>query len=265
MATFRTHALSLEQDIMMLSKLHPMMHVLYSHIGSKVIKLHDDLWIGLVYTIMGQQLSNKALAKIISKVPDELIASPQSLKHAIEQQLHEAQQDKKDHVDNKVLKEQSNDLSTQMHDSKPTQMVSRALPFSQAKLSSMLELCERFISKELSEDSLRGMSTDHRHAALICIKGIGPWSLQMMDMFIFNDKDVFASGDLGVIQALYAIEGKERNPKASKKELESFVAPYAKHFSPYGTCATVYLWHFNTLPQQAQEKIQYEYRQLRKR
>lgn len=249
----------------MLSKKHPMMHVLYSHIGNKVIKLHDDLWKGLIYTIMGQQLSNKALAKIISKVSDELIASPQSLKHAIEQQLHKDHQDNKDHEGNKALKEQANDQSTQMLASKPTQMVSRALPFSQAKLSSMLDLCERFISKELSEDSLRGMTKDHRHAALICIKGIGPWSLQMIDMFIFKDKDVFASGDLGVIQALYAIEGKERNTKARKKELESFVAPYAQHFSPYGTCATVYLWHFNTLPQQAKDKIQDEYRQLTKR
>lgn len=265
MATFRTHALSLEQDMMKLSRQHPMMHVLYSHIGSKVIKLHDDLWKGLIYTIMGQQLSNKALAKIISKVSDELIASPQRLKQAIEQQLHKVQQDKKDYEGNNSLKEQPNYLNTQMLASNQTQMVTRALPFSHSKLSSMLELCERFISKELSEDSLRGMSKDHRHAALIRIKGIGPWSLQMMDMFIFNDQDVFASGDLGVIQALYAIEGKERNPKASKKELESFVAPYAKHFSPYGTCATVYLWHFNTLPQQAQEKIQDEYRQLRKR
>lgn len=265
MATFKTHAFSLEQDMVILAKQHPMMHVLYSHIGNKVIRLHDDLWKGLIYTIMGQQLSNKALAKIISKVPDELIASPQSLKLAIEQQLHKDRHDKKDHEGNKALKEQANDLSSQMLASKPTQNESRALPFSQAKLSSMLELCERFISKKLSEDSLRIMSKELRHAALICIKGIGPWSLQMMDLFIFNDQDVFASGDLGVIQALYAIEGKERNPKASKKELESFVAPYAQHFSPYGTCATVYLWHFNTLSKQAQNKIQYEYRQLRNR
>lgn len=246
MATFRTHTQSLEQDMQMLAKQHPMMRVLYSHIGAKSIDIHDDLWKGLIYIIMGQQLSNKAFAKIVSKVPDELIASPQILKRAIEQQWCE--------VIVPCLQE--------LHQ-EPIQKASMALPFSQSKLSSMLKLCDKFICNVLNEDILRSMSTEQRHVALGSIKGIGPWSLQMMDIFIFNEKDVFASGDLEVIQALYALEGKERKPKASKKEQESFIAPYSKLFSPYGTCATAYMWHFNSLPEQEQASIKAEYKQLK--
>ena len=73
---------------------------------------------------------------------------------------------------------------------------------------------------------------------LVALRGVGPWTAEMVLIFSLLRPDVFPLGDIGVIRAverLYA-EG-ERLPVER-------VAEIGAGWSPYRTVATWYLWRF---------------------
>ena len=75
-----------------------------------------------------------------------------------------------------------------------------------------------------------------REKELLKIFGIGPWSVDMFEMFCIRNKDIFSYGDAALRQAMAQL--KMVNNSASKVEYEE----YATKWSPYKTHACLHLW-----------------------
>jgi len=71
---------------------------------------------------------------------------------------------------------------------------------------------------------------------LLAIKGIGPWTVDMLLMFGFGRTDVLPVGDLGLRMGVRALYGLKEPPKPA--ELEALAEPWR----PYRSIATWYVW-----------------------
>ena len=86
---------------------------------------------------------------------------------------------------------------------------------------------------------LRRMSTMHQDeivAALVPVRGIGRWTVEMMLMFRLGRPDVLPVDDLGIRKGVQEVDRREAMP--TPKEL---LARGAK-WGPYRTYASLYLW-----------------------
>ena len=73
--------------------------------------------------------------------------------------------------------------------------------------------------------------------ALLQVKGIGPWSVDMFAMFGIGNVDIFASGDLGLRVAM------ERHLEVAPKQKPAVYDQRALVWRPYRTLASLHLWH----------------------
>ena len=72
--------------------------------------------------------------------------------------------------------------------------------------------------------------------AVIEIKGIGNWTVDMFLIFTHGSSNIFPTGDLGFIKAI---------SKHYKKDLpldDKFLSKLLKRWTPYSSIATWYLW-----------------------
>ena len=87
--------------------------------------------------------------------------------------------------------------------------------------------------------SLRRMSTLHEDdiiAALVPVRGIGRWTVEMMLMFRLGRADVLPIDDLGIRKGAQAVDRLEAMP--TPKELLG----RGERWGPYRTYASLYLW-----------------------
>ena len=75
-----------------------------------------------------------------------------------------------------------------------------------------------------------------REKSLLKIFGIGPWSVDMFEMFCIRNKNIFSYGDAALRQAM--IQLKMVNKDATQKQFED----YAEKWDPYKTHACLHLW-----------------------
>ena len=87
-------------------------------------------------------------------------------------------------------------------------------------------------------DSLGEMPADEAHAALVSIKGIGPWTADIYLMFCIGHADAFASGDLALQEAARMALKKRKRPTA--KQLEKI----AEAWRPWRGVAARVLWSY---------------------
>ncbi len=75
-----------------------------------------------------------------------------------------------------------------------------------------------------------------REKSLLKIFGIGPWSVDMFEMFCIRNKNIFSYGDAALRQAMIQLGmvGKD----ATKTNFEN----YAEKWGPYKTYACLHLW-----------------------
>ena len=95
------------------------------------------------------------------------------------------------------------------------------------------------------------LSAAELYAKLTAVKGIGPWSAHMYQMFGLLQPDIFPTGDLGVrngIKEAFGLRGAGKNgaldEKRDKEKLEAAMAPFA----PYRSLAAWYMWRCADTP-----------------
>lgn len=81
---------------------------------------------------------------------------------------------------------------------------------------------------QLSDEEIKNRLTE--------IKGIGPWTVEMLLIFNFGRQDVLPIHDLGVRKGFQIAYKKRKLP--TPEQLERF----GKKWRPYRTMATLYLW-----------------------
>lgn len=122
----------------------------------------------------------------------------------------------------------------------------RACGVSGNKLLALRDLAQRESRGEIPD--LRRMSTmddDAIVAALVPVRGIGRWTVEMMLMFRLGRPDVLPIDDLGIRK------GAQRVDKADEMPTPKALAERGERWGPYRSYASVYLWRIADFAAQA--------------
>ena len=128
---------------------------------------------------------------------------------------------------------------------------------SKAKARSIIALAEAFKAGEnrdscdkdspsgLSEEFLTTAEDDKVREALLAIRGIGPWSCDMLMMFYLERSNILPLGDLGVrkgIAKLFQLRGKGKNGSLCQKKDAELIEKTLAVYQPYTSLVSYYMW-----------------------
>lgn len=118
----------------------------------------------------------------------------------------------------------------------------RAAGLSAAKARAVTDLAEHVADGRLAPEDLHALDDAEVEAALVQVRGIGPWSAHMHLMFSLGRLDVWPTGDLGVRKGLARLLGRER---VEPTEAEQIGAPWR----PWRSVAAFAMWRILELPE----------------
>lgn len=176
-------------------------------LGSEVheLKLHKNIPLRLMASIMGQQLSTKVAQVIYRRFLE----------------LYKGKEPKPQQV-----------LDT------PFEQL-RGIGLSNAKVNYVKNVAEFCIEHKITDKKLLAMENEEIIELLTQIKGVGRWTVEMLLMFTLGREDVFAPDDLGIQQAMtkaYKLDNSD------KKVLREKMIKLSGKWSPYRTYACLHLW-----------------------
>jgi DNA-3-methyladenine glycosylase II len=186
-------------------------------LGTEVhqLKLHKNIPLRLMASIMSQQLSTKVAAVIYKRFLE----------------LFNGKEPKPQQV-----------LET------PFEKL-RAIGLSNAKVSYVQNVAEFCIAHKITDKKLLMMSNEEIIELLTQIKGVGKWTVEMLLMFTLGREDVFAPDDLGIQQAMIATY---KLDDSNKKALRERMIKLSEKWKPYRTYACLHLWKWKDTPQPTQ-------------
>ena len=112
----------------------------------------------------------------------------------------------------------------------------RAAGLSAAKAAALHDLAAHFADGRVRPAHLRRAAEDEVRAALLPVRGIGPWSVDMFLIFGLVRPDVLPVGDLGVKKGMQLHFRLRALPEAPR--MEKLAAPWR----PYRSLAAWYMW-----------------------
>lgn len=118
----------------------------------------------------------------------------------------------------------------------------RACGVSGNKTLALRDLAARELRGEIP--ALRQMATMHHDeivAALVPVRGIGRWTVEMMLMFRLGRPDVLPADDLGIRKGAQAVDRLEAMPTPKA------LLARGERWGPYRTYASLYLWRIADL------------------
>jgi DNA-3-methyladenine glycosylase II len=107
---------------------------------------------------------------------------------------------------------------------------------SRQKAACLRDLSERILDGRLDLDSLLEKDAEGVEAALTQVKGIGPWTAEMLLIFRLGHPDILPVADLGIQKGFKRVMGLAELP--SKEVMISTAEPWR----PYRTLASRLLW-----------------------
>ena len=108
--------------------------------------------------------------------------------------------------------------------------------FSRAKAETLLRLARLVADGELDLDVSPSNSIERISAALLAVKGIGPWTVNYGLLRGYGYADCSLHGDVAIRAALQALLGEDAKPDMARTE--KILAEY----SPHRTMAAAHLW-----------------------
>jgi DNA-3-methyladenine glycosylase II len=113
---------------------------------------------------------------------------------------------------------------------KVIQLISE-LKISSSKKDTILRVNDLILKKELSHDHLNYLSETMLRKKLVRIKGVGPWTSDMMLIFFFKKLNVFPENDLVINKV-----------KAKIEYLENCRINFADLFKPFLSILSLHFW-----------------------
>ena len=186
-------------------------------LGTEVheLKLHKNIPLRLMASIMSQQLSTKVAQVIYRRFLE----------------LYNGKEPKPQQV-----------LET------PFEKL-RGIGLSNAKVSYVQNVAQFCIEHKITDKKLLKMSNEEIIELLTQIKGVGRWTVEMLLMFTLGREDIFAPDDLGIQQAMiknYKLD------ESNKKALREKMIRISEKWKPYRTYACLHLWKWKDTPQSTQ-------------
>ena len=119
----------------------------------------------------------------------------------------------------------------------------RACGLSQRKLEYLRGLALAFTPADqadggggLDDETLERASAEDVTRSLVALRGLGPWTAHMFQMFYLNHADVLPVGDFGVRRGMMLLYGLSSMPGPEK--MQAIAEPWA----PYRTIGAMYMW-----------------------
>ena len=108
------------------------------------------------------------------------------------------------------------------------------LGLSTNKAKTIKNLSELYLNKTIGDLTI--LNNKSLNETLLSVFGIGPWSINMFEIFCIGRLDVFSSKDAGLRAAMNNLD------MVSKESYWEEYDEYAKRWSPYKTIASLHLW-----------------------
>lgn len=113
----------------------------------------------------------------------------------------------------------------------------RAAGVSAGKARALRDLAEHALSRRLpTPAALLAMDDDGAIERLTAVRGIGPWTVQMLLMFRMGRVDVLPLSDYGVRAGAQLVHGLDAMPTPAE------LAALGEAWRPYRSLASLYLW-----------------------
>ena len=112
---------------------------------------------------------------------------------------------------------------------------------SRQKTGYFRSLAQHFMDGSFPDKKLKSMTDEEIIAALIPVKGIGRWTVEMFLIFVLNRADVWPVDDLGLRNQIVKRFKLRKMPDAKK------LHKMAEAWKPYRSVATWYLWQSQKL------------------
>tara|TARA_B100000282_G_scaffold167589_2_gene121333 strand:- start:8997 stop:9590 length:594 start_codon:yes stop_codon:yes gene_type:complete len=110
----------------------------------------------------------------------------------------------------------------------------KKLGLSTNKAKTIKEISNLYLNKKIKD--LSYLSNKELNQTLLSVFGIGPWSVNMFEIFSIGKLDIFSSKDAGLRFAMNNSGMIE--PESDWNKYDT----YAKKWSPYRTIASLHLW-----------------------
>ncbi len=120
----------------------------------------------------------------------------------------------------------------------------RSIGLSNQKAGYLQNVALHFSENHLHQQDWSTYSDDSIIQSLTAIKGVGPWTVQMILMFTLNRPDVFPVDDLGIQQAMQRLYNLSETGKSLKVKMLELSEPWR----PYRTVACRFLWRWKDTP-----------------
>ena len=111
----------------------------------------------------------------------------------------------------------------------------QALGMTLRRASYILEFARKVASGDFDLDALAEMEDSEVLARLTSLRGVGPWTAEMLLIFGLRRPDVVSWGDLAILRGMRMLYRKRSIDQRTFQRLR-------KRYSPYGTTASLYLW-----------------------
>lgn len=124
----------------------------------------------------------------------------------------------------------------------------RACGLSRAKALAVRDIAGRALDGRLPDRAhLTTLSDAEVEGALVAVRGVGPWTAQMLMMFTLGRPDVWPAADLGVQEGYRLVSGADARPTAAA------LAAEGERYRPFRSAAAWYLWR---AVDQARERLE---------
>ncbi len=106
---------------------------------------------------------------------------------------------------------------------------------SMKKAANILDFSRKVDSEEFDVFALSTLSDEEVVSRLSALRGIGPWTAEMILLFTLQRPDVLSSRDFGILRGMRMLY---RHRKITKAMFER----YRRRLSPFGSVASLYFW-----------------------
>ena len=181
-----------ETEIEYLKKKDKKLAVVIELLGHPERPLDDDLFLAIVHSIVGQQISTKAAATIWGRMQENLgEITPESIVCAGTDQLQ-----------------------------------SFGMTF--IKAQNIVSFAEKIADREFDLDAIYSMTDKEAIEALSSLKGIGVWTAEMILLHCLKRPDIVSYGDLAILRGMRMVY---RHRKIDRKLFEKYRKRYSPYGS----------------------------------
>jgi DNA-3-methyladenine glycosylase II len=114
----------------------------------------------------------------------------------------------------------------------------RACGLSAPKIRALRALAEAIVERGLDLAGLAALDAEEAHAALVAVKGVGPWTADIFLLFCLGHPDAFPGGDLALQEAAKLALKLKTRPDAARLER------LAERWRPWRGVAARLLWAY---------------------